>query len=290
MNKKFIKLLKFFLGWPISLIALFFVFKIIGEKSLSIFPKIEGLNYPSLILGIFLIVLFFFIRGVVWNQLLKSEGIKISLRESSYIWGISELKRYTPGNIWSFISRTLSFNDKGIDKKTIGKLIFTEIQLFIISSLIVSLFSIPFALNSFFHLDNYGFNFLIYLFTALLFVIFILKQRYSYYKNALFLFLYVLSFILFGLGTYFAANSIMPLNLNLLILLSSFFVLSWLVGYLSIITPMGLGIREGIMTIGLAKVINIQFAGVIAIFTRVIMILSELVFVLLIVIWNRKKK
>src|SRR4030067_1801768 len=139
MNNRFVRYLKYFLGWPISLIALFFIFKIIGEKSIAVLPQITSLNYISLSYGIFFLIMFFFIRSIVWNKLLESQGIKLSLKESSYMWGMSELKRYTPGNICSFIARTLSFSEKGIDKKIIGKSLLIEIELFIISSLIVSL-------------------------------------------------------------------------------------------------------------------------------------------------------
>jgi hypothetical protein len=43
---------------------------------------------------------------------------------------------------------------------------------------------------------------------------------------------------------------------------------------------MGLGIREGIITLGLSNLISVATAGFLSIFSRIVLIISELIFVM----------
>ncbi|MBU2632403.1 DUF2079 domain-containing protein, partial [Patescibacteria group bacterium] len=74
--------------------------------------------------------------------------------------------------------------------------------------------------------------------------------------------------------------SIFSLSLEHLGFLVGFFVFSLLMGYLSLITPMGLGVREGVLTFGLSKLIPLSMAGFLSIYTRFALMLSELLFLI----------
>ena len=52
--------------------------------------------------------------------------------------------------------------------------------------------------------------------------------------------------------------------------------LSWLIGYLSLVTPGGLGIREGVMYLMLSHIVNAQISLLITIATRFLHLLVEL--------------
>ncbi len=99
----------------------------------------------------------------------------------------------------------------------------------------------------------------------------------------------LLSFVLFGLGYYFALSSVVFLDPHHLLLFIGYFVLSLLLGYLSFITPSGLGVREGIITLGLAKFIPLALAGFAALFGRIVLVLSEVLFVLLMYLVSKKQ-
>jgi hypothetical protein len=64
--------------------------------------------------------------------------------------------------------------------------------------------------------------------------------------------------------------------------LSAFFTFALLAGYLSFVTPMGLGVREGIITLGLSKLTSIANSGFLSIFSRIILIISELTFIVIV--------
>ena len=83
--------------------------------------------------------------------------------------------------------------------------------------------------------------------------------------------------------------AIVNINLYYISEYVSIFVFSLLIGYLSIVTPMGLGVREGIITYGLSRFINYSLAATIAVFCRIVFIISEIIFLFLAVTWHKNK-
>ncbi len=294
------KILKIFLGWPITIVSLIFIFKIIAQKSIEILPLIYNINYLNLTLGLFFLITFFFLRGYIWHSLIKDK-INITVRESLYLWAMAELKRYTPGNIWSFLGRAFSFEKKGITKKTTALLLFYEAQFFILGAVIASLFSLNFIFET---LNIYplklNITILIYFLLAVLLALFTFNQnllklfknkllssffiifpKFSYQQNLKLLFFSTLALFSFGFGSYFSAIAIFNLDIRSFLVDSSFLTFSLLIGYLSIITPMGLGVRELIVILGFSKIIGAENAGVLSVFIRIVLIFSELIFVYL---------
>jgi hypothetical protein len=90
------------------------------------------------------------------------------------------------------------------------------------------------------------------------------------------------AFFIFGIATLVACLSVFSFEPKLYFELSAFFTFALLAGYLSFITPMGLGVREGIITLGLSKLTSISTSGFLSIFSRIILIMSELTFILIV--------
>ena len=175
------------------------------------------------------------------------------------------------------------------------------------ASLLLSLFSIQFILPYIFSIYTYSI-FVIplitfsTLFTALIFTfnkdsfnkskLKFLKNflpNFSPYTNFVFLFITVVSLFFFGLGTFLTIASVVYLPTSFILPLIGFFVLSLLIGYLSFITPMGLGVREAAISVGLSQMLTLQLAGFAAIFARIVLILSEIIFILLATFWRNIK-
>ena len=311
MNKEkqsfFLSSVKFLIGWCVSTIAIFFIGKIILSQFNLVSPYIKVPSILPLTGGVGCFILFYFGRAFVFKKLLEEKGHNLEFKEVSYLWGLSELKRFVPGNIWSFLGKAFSFSKKGVDNKTIISLIFQEIGLFIMASLLLSLFSIQFILPYIFSIYTYSI-FVIplitfsTLFTALIFTfnkdsfnkskLKFLKNflpNFSPYTNFVFLFITVVSLFFFGLGTFLTIASVVYLPTSFILPLIGFFVLSLLIGYLSFITPMGLGVREAAISVGLSQMLTLQLAGFAAIFARIVLILSEIIFILLATFWRNIK-
>ena len=299
MKEKIYKFAKFLIGWPLSILALYFIWQTISPRSQNLVTDLKSIKFSLLTIGIGCFILFYFLRGFIWQRLLKEYGYQIPLKQAIYLWSISELKRYIPGNIWSILGRTMLFSEKGVKKRDTGILLIIEAQIFVLSSLIISLLSIPFLLTYFF--PNLPFQPLLPVIINI--SVLIISIAYIYNKKltkklpflpnfqpqetTLLVFTSAVGLIFFGLGYYFTISSIMFLNPQLLPQLIGLFSLTLLLGYLSFLTPAGLGIREGILTIALAKISVLSISALASLFTRIILILSELIFISISLLWTK---
>ena len=90
-------------------------------------------------------------------------------------------------------------------------------------------------------------------------------------------FLYLVAWIPPGIGAYFMAKGIgLDIAFSDVFALVSSMSVSWIIGYIAIFTPGGLGIREGIMFVMLKQFSNIQTALILPIATRLIYVIIEL--------------
>lgn len=307
MNNKFFSFLKFFIGWPLSLISLFFISKLVFSQSSQITSYIKIPTIPFLISGIACFVIYYCLRTFLWKYLLKHKGYYLSYKESALLWTLAELKRYIPGNIWSMVGKTLSFGDKGVDKKIIAKLIITEAGFFVTGCLILSLLSLDFIFSNLIY-ASYLLKIFIFLIVGILSFFFVFNNKifpksqnrivkflkfflpdFDSYTNFIALITSVLFLFFYGLGYFLIISSVVYLPLNQSISIISFFIFSLLVGYLSIITPMGLGVREGVVTAGLSKFLSVPLAGFSSIFARICLIISEFIFTIFLLIWKFSK-
>lgn len=308
MKPKFLSTIKFFIGWPLSLIALFFIGKLIFQNFRKVIPFLSHIDINLVLLSIAFFLFYFLVRSFFWHKILLFKGVKSNFIHTAYLWEISEIKRFIPGNVWAIAGRTTAFAKEDISKKSILKLWFLEMEFLVIGSLVASLFAIPFILNTFLpdNVTDTIFKISIYSIIILLVVIFLLSKYiirlishlkiavvkhafppFTIVQNAILLISMTVAFLFFGIATFVGVYAIFPLPLHQLFMLSSFFVASFLIGYIAIISPMGLGIREAVMTAGLSKYVVLAEAGFGAIFTRIILIAAEIVFLLVILFLER---
>lgn len=297
MKNSFFQLLKFLIGWPLSLLALFFIVKLIAPQAPQLLTQMHQIYWPFLAYSLLAFLIYHYIRGYVWKLLIQQTGHEISFKEANFIWAISELKRYIPGNIWSFVGRTVSFAERGVSKKDILRCTIIEVELFLLGAAIIALLSLPF-LSRILKLPIY-LLFCIPLVLLLIILIYIFHKKFNLGNFVLptqkpteiifLLFLNTLMYLFFGFGYYFSFVSFIYLDPNLVWQLIGFSVVAFLIGYLSFLTPSGFGIREGALFFGLSKIIATGTAGFLALFSRVIFILAELIFVALSYFWYKTK-
>jgi len=298
MHRNLRSLLTFLFGWPLSLIALFFLTKTFYSQLTNIKSDLAHLNVSILLVSILLFAFYFFLRGYIWYKLLRLSNFNLDVRESLFHWSFAQLKRYIPGNIWGVVSVSLHFEKKQVSKKAVASAFITETQLVILSSLFVSILGAPLllkvlGLSRFEDVIIIGGGILLLLGTLIYGFSHSLRERLKLNQRVFnFLFpslpfnsllklwsLMAISFVVYGLGTYFAITSISFLDPTMLAILVGYFVLSLTAGFLSIITPSGLGVREGVIVFGLTQFIPASIAAFAALFARLILILGEVIFV-----------
>lgn len=304
MKNKILSLAKFFLGWPISFVALFFIYNTFAAHSDALFT-INHANLFILSLSVICFLLYFLLRSIFWQKLLSYKGHIYPLKQSAYLWSIAELQRFVPGNIWSFVGRTHHFSQKGEEKKILLGSLTQEIVFLLTSCLILSLLCLNFLVygllprNSFDHLLPLAGISVVVL--EVMGMLWLFKHgvknvrlskffpQLSFTQNGVLLFVMTLSFFFFGLGTYFSIYSFTSLYLYHIVPLIGFFTFAYVVGYLSLITPMGLGAREGVMILGLSKYLLVPQAVIAAFFARLMTIISELFFLGASYLWYKTK-
>jgi uncharacterized membrane protein YbhN (UPF0104 family) len=300
MNKA-ISLFKFFVGWPLGIIAILFLVKLLLPQFNSIQARIMHVNLVLIILALLFFLLYYFLRSYLWQKILEYKGHKLNLMKTAYLWEFSEFKRYVPGNVWSFLSRVSLFENAGVEKKLVGLALLDEIQLIIISCALISLFCLPLLLGVgepvqlLREMQIILLGSLVAILCYSLVVAFIFKKRgnsnwtanlflpgYALKQKIILTIISTVAFFLFGLATLLACLAVFNFDLKLYFELSAFFTFALLAGYLSFITPMGLGVREGIITLGLTRLTSVANAGFLSIFSRIILIISEVTFVIIV--------
>jgi uncharacterized membrane protein/uncharacterized membrane protein YbhN (UPF0104 family) len=301
------KYLKIFFGIPLTLLSFYFIFASILKSGPQLVPRLENIHYSLLFIGSLFILVFFLLKAVAWHQILQNLGYHVPLKRSFFLLQYGETKRYIPGNIFSFAARVQYFQEFKIPSKTIIKGLAIETFLLVFSSFVVSIPALFFFSHIIFAHDTDIKSFFGTLWFKILVFLFILgvliggyflnryKERlnrnlfswqiFRTYSNTFSLF--ILAWIFFGIGNYLVASSIAFLNPYFFLQFSSFLVLSWLIGYLSFITPMGLGVREAVLSIGLSQFIPFYIASAIAIMVRIVFILCDIIFFLTTLVLDR---
>ena len=67
MNNKFLSFIKFLIGWPISIVAIFFIVRIIFSQFNLVTPYIKTPTLFPFIAGVVCFILFYFGRAFVWK-------------------------------------------------------------------------------------------------------------------------------------------------------------------------------------------------------------------------------
>lgn len=266
--------LKFFLGFPLTAISFFFIARFIYSGKDEILAQVSNFSPLPFFLGISFLILFFLFRSLVWKELLKNDGHIIETAESTFLLASSEIKRYIPGSILGFVSRVHSFGTLKIPAKLIVKLILYESILFVITSALVSIPAVFYLFP--------GFPIIIFIIFITIIIIVsgvTLRKRViplRFFETPFILMLF--AWVFYGLGSFFVALSFAYIDPTKILQLASLFVTSWLVGYLIVIIPMGLGVREAAVTYSLSTVLPVYIAAAIALISRIAFTISEVLF------------
>lgn len=310
MKSQALNILKFVIGWPLSLVALYFIFRTfssrIGELSFT-----TQINPYFLLIAVFCFVSYYFLRSYLWLKLLHFLHHDIPFRESSFLWLSAQLKRYIPGNIWSFLGLAVSYNEHKVSKKDLAYAVLIESEIVMIVTFILSLLSLPFVLTHFIQFPGspsqmtqvlgivFFFGAIVYLYIGnvlktrkgkIVSVLQHIFSRFSPTDNLQLLLLMAAAYVFYGFGYYFSISALFQLPAEHFWTFIGIFIFSLVAGYLSVVTPTGLGVREGFITLGLSKFIPLASAGFAAIFSRIIVVFSELIALLISYGWYKAEK
>ncbi len=263
-----------------TVIAFLFIIKIFFDNRTLITHSFLNVNPILFLIGILFYALFFAIKSLVWLEILKRRGFTPNKRATLWRYSLSEIKRYVPGSVFAFMGRMQALSEDVPQKETL-KGIGIEALLLALSALIVAVPALSYPL--FKAREQQDVPFFVPVAGVVVLFIVISSLIYSRFRKTLSnyfdsLLLFILAWLLYALGCFFIAISFSYIYPGNFVFILSFFVLSWLAGYLLFITPMGLGVRELVIVGSLSLFVPLSIASAIAVLTRIGMVIGELFF------------
>lgn len=249
------------------------------------------LNLLFLLISFLVLTPHFLSYGKSWQAIMKVLGNSISFAQSIWIISTTQIAKYLPGRVWYMLGRIYVGKQEKMDGKIVAVSVILETCLLITTGGILYLLSVI-SMGKF-NVTN------IIICTVLIIVAIsgsnpkllswgtniILKilKKEVIKLNISYSHLFQISLWFFGLwiaqviGFYFLVTSIYLIPFAKIIDLTAAYTLSWIIGFIVIFAPGGLGVREGIMSLLLSSFIPTPLAIAISFLSRVWITVFEIV-------------
>jgi hypothetical protein len=226
---------------------LFLINEYFGQLNLAIFDPIDCL------LIIVIIVVYAssnLLLSHAWWQLTLYEDFNIEQRKATKIFGITQISKYIPGNIFHLASRQILTMNEGASSKKVAKTMVLEHGLLAIAGIGFISLLLPLVLPNQTAFTSY---FLFMLITILIAAYIRFKFSLSVVKAYLCYLLFLLVSGLLFWAICLIVQTGQPLHLNILMGLIAAYVIAWLLGLITPGAPAGLGVREYVLLILLSE-------------------------------------
>lgn len=245
----------------------------------------------SLIISFICLYITFLIFVQGWRSIIQEFGQIVSFRKAFWIMSSSQMAKYVPGGIWFALGRVYLGKTEKLKAEITALSVVIETALTFLVGILLFLIALG--------LSNRG-VFLNFLFIIPIFFLFLLAlyppvlnklmntglkivKRPGIVLKISYFHLLRLSIFFLGLwvtqifGYFFLINSILPTAFSKIFSLAAAYTLSWMAGFVVVIAPGGLGVREGMMSILLSPVLPAPLAIAISFIARVWITIFEII-------------
>lgn len=244
-------------------------------------------HWPGLILSQLLLTLGLGLLPLGSWYTLDDLGARLPLVTMWHVFYLANMAKYLPGSIWAFPSRAILYTRQGISKTRSGAALFWEILVMSASAALVSLLALRLLLR---YVSN-DLMIAAVVGVLLLAVLFTVPQVRRFAGRQLLRFdahlslggflrtfgVYLLSWVIMGIAFAGMVASITPaFDWAGTPELVGLFTGSWLVGFLAIFAPGGIGVRDLLLALGLSATLQDPLPTVAAIIARVMWTIAEL--------------
>jgi len=290
--------LRLTLGIAVAAAAFYFLItRLIRDWTQIPFDRLH-FSAPLLVASFAILLLLHFPLGAIcWQLLLRGLGQRLPVLRCLAIMTVTQLGKYAPGKVWFTLGRMSLAKREGISEdKTLvsvaietGFLLLAAILLFAVAVAVLLLrrAAVPPAAYAVFALIPLC---LVVVYPPVLNRLLrsilprlkrpVFALNLSYPQLLGLLGLYTSDWLVQGLGCFVLINSFYPLAPAHLPVLLGGYSISWILGFIFLIAPAGLGIREGIYTWILKLAMPETIAIISALITRIWMTTSEVVMAL----------
>lgn len=233
-----------------------------------------------------------FLLATIWWRVLKLVGVLTAWRLAAALWLQTQIARYIPGGIWDMSGRLLLGQQVGIGKRASSASMAMEMALQILSASLFLLFALylQFRAETAFYLP-------LAIAVALVSLVVISPPVFTFGVNTLLRLLrrqplvmhltYVdvlalfaarlLAHGLLGVGFVFFVQGLTPVPWSQAPLLAAAYVGAWLIGYLALFVPTGIGVREGVLVLLIGDVVGVEVAIAAALGYRLCIAVRDLI-------------
>jgi len=294
----------------ISLVV-YFQFKFFGQEATDVF----NLGKPWKLFLAFPFVIYSLVaHAFAWKVILNRLGEDLNIFTAIYVYYLSGISRYIPGNYWYIFLRSLIGVKAGINLKAGLKGTGIELVINLTVGMLLALFGTLFGVK----LDSQQIKWILLfalISVAFFFILFFVAKKANakenktttfnissytsellWIKNLAFKDLLIL-ILLFssawfsqGMGFYFILSAWGNLSLTNIPLIMFAHVTAWVIGFLNPLTPNGLGIRESVFMLAIASIVTMPIGYSASLVMRILVIIGEALLALLGWLIMKKKK
>lgn len=252
----------------------------------------------------------YLINAYAWHLVTRAIGGKVSFAKNLKVWMLSNLGRFLPGGFWQYAGRVHLLSKEGPSKTVAAAAVFVEGFFNLSVGALLALFFLT-SLQLSVEGEGLRWILLIFVFLPLAFAVLsservattlvhflqkftgrgnVLKTvrlpfRWVPFLGAAFFFQYFFA----GTALFLLTRGAVDISFSLLPVFIGIFAASWLLGYITLFAPGGLGVQEASIAILLSPYIPFPVASILAVLFRILLLVSE-VLVLLFVFWRLGKK
>lgn len=288
--------------FPYVLMASLFVFLIWNiSKNWQTISLIKwNFNTLDIVLILFSLCLAYFANIFSWHIVTKALGTGVDFRANFQIWVFSNLSRFIPGSLWQYPSRVYLLTKEGVSKALGVTAVIIEGLLNLSLGAAVVFMSLVFW---YLPPELRRYQEILWLFLFSLVFIFVFTNEKVATTAALFLkritkqegkilgavklpaqwiiplaLIVLARFFLVGSALFFLTRIIVLVNFDLLPVFIGISSLSWLLGYIALFVPGGLGVFEASLSGMLSIYIPFPLAVLVAVVLRLLLLAVELIF------------
>lgn len=260
------------------------------------------IHIPYLLSSLLFGLLYYFLRNYAWARLIRQRRFAIHFLSAAHYFSTSEIIRYIPGNVWGLGARIVKGPKYSVSKENAVMLLIEDTALLLLAVTALSgigLLITP-ALDPVWRLLGV----LLIFSLSLIFMLPFFVHKGSKLISKIFSFAFVAAdisikrlsklipiyftlWISYACCHVFLFYGIFPDTKGVLVPILTFSLLAWLIGYASLLTPSGLGVRELIFSLGLTASITSSVASLFSLISRVWLTLIELlVYVIVIALYR----
>lgn len=242
------------------------------------------------------------LMALIWWWSLRFFGQPARPRAAVGVWLMAQIARYLPGGVWDTVGRVYLGGQAGLSRTRTGLSVVVEMVTQAVAAALVFLVSLLFWPDLAYQsalaglqaqMDRWAWAVvglillaLVTLYPPLLGRLLNLGMRLLgrpavqlplRYRDVLALTgCHFVARSIVGAGFYLFCTALYPLPVALLPVTAGIFAVAWLIGFVIVFVPLGLGVREGIITALLAAFVPLPVATVIALAFRVWISLRDL--------------